>query len=144
VKTENDFNKYVTKQVRLLGTSVSAVKFSDRFKAGVSDWMFFKAGMAAAVEAKFIKDLPGPKASLALKHPVSGPQITFLRKMTLCGVRSFVFLGIGSLKKIILIRQLEITDSGNFSPEWVREKLEVGPVFSFHDVEGIVDYIFIE
>jgi len=142
VKTENDFNRHVTKQIRLLGTSVCAVKFSDRFKAGISDWVIFKAGKAVAAEAKFIRELPGPKAAKALKHPVSGPQLTFLKKMTLCGARGFIFLGIASLKKILVINQLEVPMSGNFTPAWLIEKLEAGPVFSFHDLEGVVDYIF--
>lgn len=142
MKTENDFNRHVTKQIRLLGTSVCAVKFSDRFKAGISDWMIFKAGRVVAAESKFIRELPGPRATNVLKHPVSGPQFTFLKKMTLCGARSFVFLGIGCLKKIVLIRQIEVPQSGNFSPEWLEKKLKEGPVFSFHDLEGVVDYIF--
>lgn len=117
MKNENEFNAYLTKEIRKLGSDYKAVKMCDRFKVGVPDWLIFYKGKPVAVEAKFVKNLPKTKAGKVLGHPVTGAQITFLKGMALAGVSGKII--IASLEEsLVRVVPLEILpENGNFTLE---------------------------
>lgn len=117
MKTENDFNAYLTKEIRKLGTDYRAVKLCDRFKIGLADWLMFYKGKPVALEAKFVKTLPKTKAKKVLGHPITGPQISFLVGMELAGVRGFAIVASSSDSMMRLIPTHEIPPTGNFTLE---------------------------
>lgn len=115
MNTENEFNAYLTKEIRKLGTSYKAIKMSDRFKIGVPDWIMFHAGKSVAVEAKFARKLP--QRGKVLNHPVTGPQISYLKSLALAGVPGKVLIA-ASFDNLIRIVPLEsLPEDGNFTTE---------------------------
>lgn len=115
MRTENEFNARLTKDIRKLGTTYKAIKMSDRFKIGVPDWLMFYEGRAVAVEAKFVQKIP-PKRKV-LSHPVTGPQISYMKSLSLAGVPCKVIIG-ASFDDLVRIVSLEdLPEDGNFSSE---------------------------
>lgn len=112
MNNENEFNAWLTKDIKKLGSSIKAVKFSDRFRPGVSDWLIFHNGITIAVESKAIKSLP--KRGNALKHPVTGPQMTFFESMRLAGICGFVIVAELDIRVITAIPYPHVPENGNF------------------------------
>ena len=136
MKTENEFNAFVTKQIQKLGSSYKAIKASDRFHIGISDWLIYHDGKAIAVESKFIKKRP--KSGKLLQHVITGPQITFLKTMELAGTRGFVIIGMGDLGQIAVIPTDNIPKEGNYNVK----DLNAVRWYFFNEIERMLDFMF--
>jgi len=136
MKTENEFNAFVTKQIQKLGSAYKAIKASDRFHIGISDWLIYHDGKAIAVESKFIKKKP--KSGKLLGHTITGPQITFLKTMELAGTRGFVIIGIDEICQIAVIPSDKIPKDGNYN---VKE-FHTDYWYYFSEIESMLNFMF--
>lgn len=136
MKTENEFNAFVTKQIQKLGSSYKAIKASDRFHIGISDWLIYHDGKAVAVESKFIKKIP--KSGKLLGHTITGPQITFLKTMELAGTQGFVIIGVGDRSQIAVIPTELLPKEGNYN---VKE-FHTDYWYYFSEIESMLNFMF--
>jgi len=138
--TENDFNAKVTDAIRKMGTSYKAMKVSDRFKSGCADWLIFHCGLAVAVEAKYAQSLP--KKGKVLKHPVTGPQRTFLKTMGAANIPGWVILGLADYRKIVAVPLSLLPPDGNWTRAEIDELLLNPYCYSFGEVPEMVKMMF--
>lgn len=111
MKTENDFNAYLSKELRRLSPGLHFVKASDKFTVGIADFLLWRGSRSAAMETKFVREIPGDNA-LLLKHEFGGAQATFLESIGLTGNGAFGLVGIGSVGTMYLIPWK------NLKPNW--------------------------
>lgn len=150
MKNENEFNAWMTSQIRKLGTRYKAIKLSDRFRFGVSDWLIFHDGKGIAVESKAIKNLPKTMRGKALKHPVTGPQMTFFESMRLAGIKGYVIVAILDHRSITAVPYPCVPKHGNFpieaiyEAEWFRKIVPCTAhlKFNFSDIHAMLDQMF--
>ena len=117
MKTENDFNAYLSKNLKRYSPDVHTVKISDKFTVGISDFMVFCSGKTLALETKFEKSFPQRKTSQVLSHPFSGAQLTFLESMFLTGNMGYGMVAIEETQKMYIFPFAAIPVSGNFTKE---------------------------
>jgi hypothetical protein len=127
-----------------MGSAYKAIKTSDRFHAGISDWLVFHKGKVAAIEAKFVS-VPSKRGKL-LKHPVSGPQQTFMKVMRECGVPGYALIGFGDTRRMVTIPIEDIPPSGNWTVDEFFLKSTSSSfwwTFNFNEVPNMMHTIFI-
>jgi hypothetical protein len=112
--TEGDFNARLTRGFKPLSPDLLALKTSDRFHAGVPDFILVYKAQTAALEVKYVSSWPTNQAKL-LGHPFQGPQITYLRRLHLAGARAFGLVGIKPAHAMYLIAHDELPEDGNWS-----------------------------
>lgn len=113
MKTENDFNKYLTAQFKKIKW-LKYVKTADKYTPGISDFMLWAQGKGAFLETKLIKKTP-KEESLLLKHPFSSKQVSFLRGMTsVAGCPAWGAIGILEEKVICCVPSWMIPMEGNW------------------------------
>jgi hypothetical protein len=139
---ENLFNARIMSNIRLLGKSYYALKASDRFRAGISDFIIWHEGLTSTIEAKAIKALPARGSTLVLSHTFQGPQQTFMKDLSLAHVHSWGLVGVIIERKMVLIPREKIPYSGNFTRDEFTSLWESSPVFDFDDVGGMLNLIF--
>lgn len=137
MKTEGEFSSYLTRKIRELGPKYKAVKLSDRFRIGLADWIIIHEGRVAALEAKFVKQLP--KRGQLLKHPVTGPQMTSLLSMSMAGCRSWVLIANGPARTMAAVPFVDVPPTGNFPSDFF-ETTEL--IYTFNDVPLLLNAIF--
>ncbi|MCJ7523200.1 MAG: hypothetical protein MUP21_13425 [Dehalococcoidia bacterium] len=98
-----------------MGNKYKVQKVSDRFKAGVSDWLIFHEGMVIAIESKYIMRVPSQPGTKLLRHVVSGPQRTYMKTMVEAHVPCWVIVGIGTERKIVAVPFSEVPATGNWT-----------------------------
>ena len=113
MKTEGDFNRLLSRELRKAGPGLYHLKTADRFTVGISDFLIWNMGKTVALETKFVNGIPSEKASL-LKHPFSGAQITFLESMALSGNAAFGGIYLNELNLFYLIPGGSIPTTGNW------------------------------
>lgn len=123
MKTENDFNAFLGKELRLLQKPPAwtfYMKAADKFRSGVSDFLIFHARTTLALENKFIREWPGDNV-LLLSHEFDGTQQTFLESVSLSGNRAFGLVGVGSEKAMYAIHWSYIPKKGNWKTREFKE-----------------------
>jgi hypothetical protein len=140
MKTEGDFNAYLSKELRRFTPKVAVLKIADKFTTGISDFLIWANGRSLALESKFITELPTRATTKILSHPFSGAQTTFLETINLAGSISYGLIAIDSEKKFYLIYHSFIPQDGNFT----RQQFEETPkaAFDYKDIEGFLTFIF--
>ena len=116
MRNENAFNAWLSKELRTLHSKgFHHAKISDKFTAGVSDFLIWGLGKSVVIESKYVKEFPKDTSDL-LEHTFSGAQITFLESIGLTGNRAFGLIAVGDRKggSLFLIPWKEIPDSGNW------------------------------
>ena len=139
---ENLFNAGLSKKIRVRGNHYKAMKFSDRFKIGVSDWIIFHEGLSVCLEAKAIQGLPDKPSTKVLKHTFEGPQLTFFKEMELANISAWGLVARLDLRKMLLIPAQKIPPSGNFTRLEFETLYRENPYFDFDDVQGMLDLLF--
>lgn len=136
MRNESDFNRFLAKEFRKLSPNLHFLKASDKFTAGVSDFIIWYHRASIALESKFISKWPSNN-SLLLRHPFTGAQQTFLESVYLTGNKGFGIVGIGEDKSFIVIPEDQIPRSGN----WNVEEFKNMPYdrFSFKEVKYFLD-----
>jgi hypothetical protein len=139
MKGENEFNQFVTSQIKKMGTSYKAFKVSDRFHIGASDWIIFHNGNAVVVEAKYIDKIKDRGA--VLNYKITGPQLTFMRSMSLAGVTGWVFIGVREGGKIITLPASIVPENGQLLWQFIHydERIKIR---DNSEVQNIVRDIF--
>lgn len=113
--TENTFNGYVTSVMKRMGNKFKVQKVSDRFKSGVSDWLVFHEGLVIALESKYIQKMPLQPETKLLRHTVTGPQRTYMKTLAEANVPSWVIVGIGVERRIVVVPFPDIPVAGNWT-----------------------------
>ena len=136
MKTEGEFNTFLGNQMKKMGKEFTAIKHSDRFQTGISDFMVYGNGKAMALESKFVKELPGGN-TLLLKHPFTGPQLTYLESISLSGNWAFGIVGIEQTKRIYAIPFSKLPKEGNWKTQIFLEENNL--VFGWNEFDMFVE-----
>jgi penicillin-binding protein-related factor A (putative recombinase) len=126
MKNENHLNAEISKKLRVLHNhGYYHTKISDRFSAGVSDFLIWGRGRSAALEVKFVKNWPSDAAAL-LDHTFTGPQLTFMESIELTKNPAFGLVAVEEARSFFLIPYNALPESGNWatgdfrSKRWIR------------------------
>lgn len=139
---ENSFNAYLSKEFRTRHNRLGMfhVKASDKFTAGVSDFLLWGRGVAAGLETKFVKTINRKGGTLVLDHTFTGPQLTFLESLILSGSRAYGLVAVEDDKKMFLFNSQLLPESGNWT---VDEFVGQGKrCLDFSDIDGLIEAIF--
>ena len=116
MKTENEFNAYLSKKFR--ATNATAVlKVCDKITPGIPDFLIWRGTRSLAIESKFVAKLPKKRTAQLLKHTFSGPQLTMLETLSIGGAITYGLVGIGETKLMYLIPRDKIPMCGNWDVE---------------------------
>lgn len=152
MKTENDFNAYLSKQFKRM-RNLRALKTADKYSPGISDFLLWKDGKGAFLETKYIKDYPKPNRKL-LTHTFSTKQLSFLEEGELRGgCPAWGAIGVGSEKKIYCFPWYLIPSDGNWkTEEFLKQKSRLSLYYDgmcafqynhFTDIEKMVEELFV-
>lgn len=139
MRTEGDFNGYLSKKFNRLKPELKYIKIADKFTIGISDFLMWRYGKSCAIESKFIKEWPKRMTSKVLSHPFKGTQISFLKEMDMAGCNSFGLIGVECEKKMYLIPHRWISEGGNFRHDLFLESNFQS--FDFKDIEGLLEKV---
>ena len=140
MKTEGQFNAYLSKEIKRYSPRVHVIKVADKFTTGISDFIIWCNGRSMGLESKFIDDLPKRKSTKIFSHPFSGAQVTFLESLNLAGSFGFGIVAIESQKKFYVIDYDRIPPGGNFTLE---EWESTGKIpWNYDQVEDFIQYYF--
>ena len=141
MKNENEFNAYLSKEFRKLGPGLKALKTSDKFHIGVSDFLMWYKGRSVAMEVKFIKNFTGRMGRL-LTHPFTGPQMTFFKTHDMAGSMGWGLIGCQEERIMVPIQVSFIPPSGNWETQDFVQNCK-GPVYDFNEIECLVHHLFL-
>lgn len=141
MKTENDFNRYLSKELSKFHPHIHHFKASDKFTAGVSDFILWGRGTSLALEVKFIKDFPKGNGQL-LKHPFTGAQKTFMESIELAHHTACGLIAVGANKSMYLVPHEVIPENGNWT--WLEfNKLRIDlKWFYWSSLRGMLELFF--
>jgi hypothetical protein len=97
MRTENEFNRKLGSLLKMQ-KDLFYRKLSDKYQVGMSDFILIKKGKTVFIECKYKKDLKGP-----LKHPFSGPQLSFMKQASSGGAECYGLVWIDSLSSFYLL-----------------------------------------
>jgi hypothetical protein len=141
LKNENEFNSFLSKELIKLRPDVYTLKTSQRFHAGISDFLIWwhRNGVptSAALETKFVKELPKRNGKV-LQHPFGGAQRTFMKNIQLSKNAAFGGIGVKSEKLLYIIPCSLIPKEGNWQGNDFQElKKEIQSV-PFNDISRLI------
>lgn len=138
MKTENDFNAWLGKQLTLLHRNgLHHQKVSDKFAAGIPDFFIWLRSTMIGMENKFISEWPSDKAML-LKHIFDGVQHTYLESLARTGNPAWGAIGVKCDKTIYLVRYDQIPPEGNWNTGYFKS---IGyPCFKWTELEEMLTY----
>jgi penicillin-binding protein-related factor A (putative recombinase) len=146
MKNENDFNADLSKAFKRMSPELKSVKTSDRMSLGISDFMLYKNGKSAALEVKFVKELPAKDTSKILKHKFEGAQITYLEDIALTGNGAFGLVGILPERRMYLIdmKKMPKENRTEYYDFTLSELKKMAGVFhyEFSEVQDLIEDIF--
>lgn len=135
MRNENAFNAFLSKEIRKFGPEVFAIKVSDKFTVGISDFLVFGFGKTLALETKFVRKWPGDN-KLLLDHTFSGGQVTFLESMHLAGHRAYGAVAVEETRRVYFMAWNRIPESGNWKTKEFRE--QSFPSFPWEEVDRML------
>lgn len=139
MKNENAFNAYLSKEFRARHSKgIYHTKVSDKFTAGISDFLLWGKSLSAAAETKLVKTLDLRPDTILLKHPFSGAQLTFLESIWLTGNPAWGIVGVVDSRSIYVIEGMHIPKNGN----WLVSEFKNQPYkkrFEWDDIDGLLD-----
>jgi hypothetical protein len=143
MKNEDAFNAKLGKEIRKrVDSGTYCLKMAEKFHIGIADFQLVRAGQTVVFEAKFIAQPLPARATKVLKHPFTGPQITYLRGMNNAGAKTYGVIGMNDTKMIKVLPSHMIPAGGNWSLEdWGTFHHNIR-LYDFWDVVEMVDYMF--
>ena len=139
MKTENEFNAYLSAALRKLEPyGVFALKVAEKYHIGISDLFIWRGGRCAAVEVKFVREMPRRNGKV-LKHEFDGKQVTFLKRVAATGNPAWGMVAIHEERRVILIPFHEIPPDGN----WQGSIPDCFPSYSYSDMEKVAYALFV-
>jgi hypothetical protein len=126
MKNEGEFNAFLSRHFRRHLPRVTSIKVSDRFTAGVSDFILWHEGRSTVLEAKFIKCF-GKNGRPTLDHPFSAAQMNFMKNVNHTANGSYGVVGVGDERVMYLLNFSLMSEcvEGNLTPEQVKRGLEI-------------------
>lgn len=138
MRTENEFNAKLGKDLRKLEPSgTMTLKVAEKYHIGVCDFFIWRNGRCAAVEVKFVRELPKRNGKV-LGHEFDGPQISFLKRIAASGSPAWGLIAIHEVKKIVLVPARDIPPEGN----WQGSIPDTFRSYQYNDTLPLVDWIF--
>lgn len=128
--------------MKRMGNKFKVQKVSDRFKVGVSDWLIFHEGLVIAIEAKYIQKVPATAGNRLLRHTVTGPQRTYLKTLAEAKVPSWVIVGIGGERKVVVVPFSKLPVAGNWTVEEFTAEREVLAVYPYGEIPLMLTDMF--
>lgn len=116
MKTEGEFNAWLSKKCKKMKPNTKYLKIADKFTVGISDFLIWRNGKTLAIESKFVKKMPTRGTSKILSHIFKGEQKTFLEDMELSGNTAYGVIGIHT-ELLVFIPHILIPESGNWTKE---------------------------
>ena len=146
MRTENQFNAYLSGEFKRFYPKLTYMKTSDKYNVGVPDFFLWAYGTCRGLESKFIKKLPENADSKLLEHPFSPTQLTFLHKIEGTFNHGFGVIGCDANKIMYVIRSPFIPSNGNMTRQELQDLIDMGKVtlFEFEDIEAFFDHLFLE
>lgn len=142
MKNENAFNAYLSKEFRSRHNRLGCfhVKASDKFTAGVSDFLLWMNSHSAGLETKLVKTIDRKPTTLLLDHTFTGAQLTFLESMRLTGNYAYGLVGVLDTSRMLLIESANLPESGN----WTASEFDMVNKrnFAMDDIDGLLQAIF--
>ena len=140
MRDENDFNAFLSKALRELQPQTYTLKMAEKYHIGIADFQMTRAGRNVTFESKLLRDPLGHRATKLLKHPFTGPQLTYLRGQWRAGAKCFGVIGVDFTKVIHVIPLDELPSDGNWSPhEWANVR---SAKYSYDQIHAMADYMF--
>lgn len=124
MKTENDFNAYLSKELRRYIPDLHFIKASDKHIAGVPDFILWSESTSRGLEVKFIKEFPKTERGKVLKHAFGGKQISFLSHMEKTANHGFGLTYCKENNFMYLCRVQDIPEDGNWKYGEFKQALE--------------------
>ena len=140
MKTEGEFNAYLSKQLKKYNPQVASVKIADKFQVGISDFLIWANSKSLALETKHIMDLPERKTTKILTHPFSGAQLTFLETISLAGSMGYGLISIDSEQRFYVIHYKDIPSDGNFTRAQFEAVTKAS--FSYKEIDQFLSFFF--
>jgi len=138
MKTENEFNAFIGKEIRKLEPhGYLLLKVAEKYHIGVPDFFLWHNKSCAAIEAKFVREMP-KRGGLVLKHAFDGRQVGFLRRVAATSNPAWGIIAIHEEKRIVALPYNQIPDSGNWNgtlPEDFRS-------YHYDQVADLAGYFF--
>jgi hypothetical protein len=136
MKTEHDFNAFLSKKLREMQPDVFHAKVSDKYHLGMSDFLIWHGGRTLALESKFIK--ARSKSGRLLTYAFKPTQITFLKQMSLAGSAAYGLVAIGDERSMFPVELSRIPPNGN----WQANEFDDMLGFEFDDVWPMLSCIW--
>ncbi len=141
MKTENELNRHIAKQLKRYEPSISYLKVCDRMSDGIPDFLTWNInGGPSAFEVKFIKCFPNTDKQI-LGHVFSGAQITRLETLGLSGCKTYGVIGVGELSRFYVFKASLIPPSGNWKINEFEAIIICDPdtrVYGFDEVDKFI------
>lgn len=138
MKNENQFNAYLSKEFRARHNRLKIyhMKASDKFTAGVADFLLWGNSYSCGLETKFIDAIPKKDNTLLLEHPFTGTQLTFLESLRIAGSGNYGLVAVKDTSTMFLINGIHLPELGNWSArEFASQEKKF---FHFNDIEGLL------
>lgn len=141
MKTEHQLNSHITATLKQSGQFMY-LKASEKYMAGVSDFLVWHKGIGLAMEVKMAKKKT-MKGKL-LGHPFSSKQISFLEGFSrIGGGKAFGVVCVLETKRIYPVKWCDIPKNGNWSAPVFMEKH--GDTFTgINEIEDLLWYMYRE
>ena len=139
MKNEHQLNAYLTLAIKGLGNYMY-LKTSEKYLAGVSDFLVWHKGMGLALEVKLCKGKKTEKQKL-LGHPFSSKQLSFLHGFNyIGGGHAFGLVGMAEEKRLYPVRWDDMPTSGNWKYGEFVEKHKTS--FGMTEINLLMAYMF--
>lgn len=145
MKDEDAFNAHLSKKMKALVPKYKSLKMSEKYHIGIPDFALWSGGRSVVIESKLVHDITTPKTpGQFMKHPFTGPQITFLNDTLRTGTPAFGLVGVDEYKEMLLIPANLIPPSGTWATAGFVSLLHSGGalIFPYARVDAMVEGAF--
>lgn len=145
MRTENDFNAYLSKELRKHIPDLHFSKLSDKHIAGIPDFMLWSMATSRGLESKMITGFPKTdKGRILTKHPFTQKQLSYMGFMEKTANHAFGLIFCKENNFMYLVRHKDIPESGNWSYGEFKEALEKGifKVFLKSEIQELLQTMF--
>jgi len=139
MNNEHQLNAYLTLAIKGLGNYMY-LKTSEKYMAGVSDFLVWHKGMGLALEVKLCKGKKTDRQKL-LGHPFSSRQLSFLHGFNyIGGGHAFGLVGVADEKRLYPVKWDVMPSSGNWQYGEFMEKHKL--YFGYKEIDKLMEYMF--
>lgn len=145
MRTENDFNAYLSKEFRKRVPELHFSKLSDKHIAGIPDFVLWHRSTSRGLECKMITDFPKTdKGRVLTKHPFTLKQLSYMGFMEKTGNHAFGLIYCKKDNSMYLARRNRIPDSGNWTYAEFKKAVDDGEfkVFPKEQITELLNTLF--